>query len=236
LGAQANARYSILQPKAYTQSNIKGTRVVLKLIAEFHIPQLVFASSSSVYGENKKVPFQESDKLNHIISYYAETKKTNELDAERYQQQYGFKCTGLRFFTVYGPWGRPDMAYYLFTTAILQAQPIELFRQGKLWRDFTYIDDIVDGVVKALKKPQSFEIINLGNNRPVPIKRMVQILERLLGKKAIIKFKPRQPGDVLKTYAGIKKAQKLLNWRPQTKLETGLKQFVDWYKKYYKFS
>ncbi|MFH1457019.1 MAG: NAD-dependent epimerase [Patescibacteria group bacterium] len=230
LGAQAGVRYSIENPQVYIDSNIQGTFNIFELARQYKIKDIVFASSSSIYGNNKKVPFSEIDKVDNPISLYAATKKSSELIAHTYHHLYGLNCTGLRFFTVYGPWGRPDMAYFLFSKAIDQNKAIKVFNHGKLERDFTYIDDIVEGIVKALKNPFGYEIINLGNNKPVKLGYFIECIEKELGKKAKKEMMPMQPGDVKRTYANISKAKKLLNWEPKTNIEQGLKQFINWYK------
>lgn len=233
LGAQAGVRHSLENPQVYLDSNVQGTFNLLELTRKYKIKDFLFASSSSIYGNNKKVPFSETDNVDQPISLYAATKKSNELMAYTYHHLYRLNCTGLRFFTVYGPWGRPDMAYFLFTKAILQDKPIQVFNHGKLERDFTYIDDIVEGVLKAIEKPFGYEIINLGNNQPVKLGYFIECIEKELGKKAEKKMLPMQPGDVKRTYADISKAKKLLDWTPQIKLEDGMQKFIDWYKEYY---
>ncbi len=233
LAAQAGVRYSLENPQTYVDSNIVGFVNLLEVMKNNKVTSLIYASSSSVYGGNKKVPFSETDNVDQPISLYAATKKSNEVMAHVYHHLYGFKCTGLRFFTVYGPWGRPDMAYYIFTQKILANKPIEVYNYGRMKRDFTYIDDIVNGVISAVNKDLKFEIINLGNNKTVQLKKFIQILENELGKKAMKKMKPIQPGDVVQTYADIRKAKKILNYQPKTNIEAGLKRFVAWYKKYY---
>lgn len=233
LGAQAGVRYSLTNPDVYIQSNIIGTHNILELARKFEIKDIVLASSSSVYGDNEKIPFVETDAVDKPISLYAATKKANELEAYTYHKLFGLNIFALRFFTVYGPWGRPDMAYFLFTKAILNSQEIKVFNQGKMKRDFTYIDDIVDGVLKALDQVTGYEIINLGNNQPVELEQFISIIERLLNKKANKTYDVLQPGDVVETYADISKAKKVLAWQPSTKIEDGLKQFIEWYRNYY---
>jgi len=229
LAAQAGVRYSITHPFPYSNSNLDGFLHVLELCRHHQPLKLIFASSSSVYGGNTKTPFCESDPTDHPISLYAATKKSGELMAQTYHHLYHFPIVGLRYFTVYGPWGRPDMAYYLFTEAILNDQPIPVFNHGKMRRDFTYIDDIIMGTAAALDYEGGFEIFNLGNHQTEELMDMIHILEKYLGKKAQIDFKTMQPGDVKETYANIDKAQKLLGFQPKTSLEKGLERFVQWY-------
>lgn len=234
LAAQAGVRYSLKNPDAYVQSNLVGFVNLLEAMRQYKVKDLIYASSSSVYGNNKKIPFSESDNVDQAISLYAATKKSNEVIAYVYHHLYGINCTGLRFFTVYGPWGRPDMALFKFTKAILANKPIEVYNYGKMQRDFTYIDDVVRGVIKAINKCFSFEIINLGNNKPVKLKDFIAIIETELKQKAAKKYLPLQPGDMIKTYADIRKAKKLLNFQPKTSIEVGLKKFIKWYKDYYR--
>lgn len=236
LGAQAGVRYSITHPFVYEETNLKGTLNLLEMARNYKIKDFIFASSSSVYGNNKKIPFSETDPVDTPISLYAATKKADELMAYTYHHLYGLNCTGLRFFTVYGPWGRPDMALFKFTRLIEQNKPIKIFNNGKHSRDFTYIDDIVQGVISALDKAHAYEIINLGNNRPTDLLYFVKLIEKELGKKAKRKMLPLQAGDVEKTYADIKKAKKFLKFQPKTKIEDGVKKFINWYSKYYKFN
>src|SRR3989338_8811455 len=221
LAAQAGVRYSLEHPAVYIQSNIVGTHNLLELAKEYEIRDFIFASSSSVYGGNKKVPFSESDPVDSPISLYAATKKANELEANVYHHLYGLNCWGLRFFTVYGPWGRPDMALFKFTKAISESQPIEVYNMGRHRRDFTYIDDVVQGVLAAVDKCQGYEIINLGNSTPVDVEYFIKVIEENLGKKAQKNYLPLQPGDVVETYADIEKAKKFLDYNPQTKIEEG---------------
>jgi len=236
LAAQAGVRYSLKNPLAYQRSNLQGFVNLLEMVRNFEVPDLVFASSSSVYGNQEKVPFSETDNVDRPISLYAATKKSNELMAYTYHHLYGINCTGLRFFTVYGPWGRPDMAYFSFSKKILSGETIQVFNQGKLRRDFTYIDDIVAGVLKTLDQPFEYEIINLGNNQPVELMHFIEVLEKELGTEAKKEMLGMQPGDVYQTYADISKAKKLLDWQPTTSIEQGLKKFVEWYKMYYHIS
>ena len=233
LGAQAGVRYSIENPQAYENANIKGTLNLLEAARHNNIKDFIFASSSSVYGNQEKVPFSETDNIDYPISFYAATKKANELMAYTYHHLYGLNCVGFRFFTVYGPWGRPDMALFKFTKLILEDKPIPVFNAGKHSRDFTYIDDIVDGVITAIENPFSYEIINLGNNTPVELLDYIATIEKAIGKKAKKEMLPLQDGDVEKTYADIEKAQKLLNYNPKTDINIGIKNFVDWYREYY---
>ncbi|MFH0870340.1 MAG: SDR family NAD(P)-dependent oxidoreductase [archaeon] len=234
LGAQAGVRYSLENPLVYERSNILGTLVLLEMARHHKVKDFVFASSSSVYGNSKKVPFSEDDPVDNPISLYAATKKSCELMAYTYHHLYGINCTGLRFFTVYGPWGRPDMAGFKFVKNILAGKPIEVFNHGKMKRDFTFITDIVKGVVSAIDRPFPYEIINLGGDDPVELDRFISCIEKALGKKAERKMMPMQPGDVLVTMADISKARKLLGFEPSTKIEEGIRLFVEWYRSYYK--
>jgi UDP-glucuronate 4-epimerase len=236
LAAQAGVRYSIENPKAYIDSNISGFLNILEGCRNHKVKHLVYASSSSVYGENKKVPFETTDNVDHPISLYAASKKSNELMAHTYGHLYGFKTTGLRFFTVYGPWGRPDMAYYLFTEAISNDQPIKVFNNGQMERDFTYIDDIVNGVTKIIEKNidsrEHYKIYNIGNNKTESLQDFITTIEKALGKEAIKEMYPMQQGDVPRTFADISELIKIYNFKPTTKIKDGLKQFVNWYKLY----
>jgi len=251
LAAQAGVRYSLENPRAYGESNLTGFLNILEGCRRTEVAHLVFASSSSVYGANTKIPFSEHDPVDHPVSLYAATKKANELMAHAYSHLYGLPATGLRFFTVYGPWGRPDMAYFLFTKAILEGRPIKVFNHGRMQRDFTYIDDVVEGVVRVLDLPPGpdpafdrarpdpatsyapWRIYNIGNNQPVSLERFIEILEELLGRKAKRELLPMQPGDVERTYADIDDLAHLTGFSPTTRLEEGLARFVDWYKDYY---
>lgn len=239
LAAQAGVRYSLEQPLAYIHSNVVGFTHILECCKNYGIRQLVFASSSSVYGLNKKIPFSASDQVDHPISVYAATKKSNELLAHTYAHLFGLPVIGLRFFTVYGPWGRPDMAYMLFADAITKNKPIKIFNHGRMKRDFTYIDDIVGGMISLLQGFTSkentapYKIYNIGNNTPVALLEFVEILEELLGKKAIKEFLPIQPGDVEETYADISDLYQDFGFKPSTSIREGLTKFVDWYKNYY---
>ena len=236
LAAQAGVRYSLINPKAYTDSNISGFLNILEGCRNYKVKHLVYASSSSVYGENKKVPFETSDNVDYPISLYAATKKSNELMAHSYGHLYGFKTTGLRFFTVYGPWGRPDMAYYLFADAILNNKPIKVFNNGDLERDFTYIDDIVNGVIKIIEKNidsrDHYKIYNIGNNKTESLKDFIETIENVMGKKAIKEMYPMQQGDVPKTFANIDKLIDDIDYRPSTSISDGLEKFINWYEKY----
>jgi UDP-glucuronate 4-epimerase len=236
LAAQAGVRYSIENPKAYIDSNISGFLNILEGCRNHKVQHLVYASSSSVYGENKKVPFEITDSVDHPISLYAATKKSNELMAHTYGHLYGFKTTGLRFFTVYGPWGRPDMAYYLFTEAISNDKPIKVFNNGKMERDFTYIDDIVNGVSKIIEKNietrEYYKIYNIGNNKTESLQNFISIIEKALGKKAIKEMYPMQLGDVPRTFANINNLIDDFGYKPSTSINKGIKEFIKWYKKY----
>ena len=234
LAAQAGVRYSLKDPLKYEKWNNIGTLNILEMAKQYKIKDVVYASSSSVYGGNKKIPFSETDNVDKPVSFYAATKKTNELYAYAYNNLYGINCTGLRFFTVYGPWGRPDMALFKFVKNIIEGKTIEVYNYGKMKRDFTYVTDIVQGVIKSIDKPFSYEIINLGNNKPVELMKFINIIEKAVGKKAKKKMMEIQPGEVLITYADIKKAKKLLGYNPKTNIEKGVKEFVEWYKKFYK--
>jgi len=236
LAAQAGVRYSLENPLAYEESNLKSFINILECARHFKIKDFVYASSSSVYGKNEmdKKGFKESDEVNKPISLYAATKKANELIAYNYHHLFGINCTGLRFFTVYGPYGRPDMAIYIFTKNILAGKNIDVYNHGKMFRDFTYVDDIVNGIIKSLEKSYPYEIFNLGNSDTVELKYLITTIEKNLEQKAKINFKPIQPGDVEKTFANISKAKKMLDFDPKTKIEKGVKNFIEWYKEYYK--
>jgi UDP-glucuronate 4-epimerase len=251
LAAQAGVRYSIENPLAYINSNIVGFAHILENCRYYKVEHLVYASSSSVYGSNTKMPFSEHDSVNHPLSVYAASKKSNELMAHTYSHLYQLPTTGLRFFTVYGPWGRPDMALFKFTKAISEDTPIEVFNHGKHTRDFTYIDDIVEGIVQTLDNPATcnlswdsnkpdpatskapWRIYNIGNNKPVQLMNYIDALEKALGKKAKINFLPLQPGDVPDTYASTDNLKKKFNYQPSTSIIDGISQFVKWYKNYY---
>ncbi|MDN3509495.1 MAG: GDP-mannose 4,6-dehydratase [Candidatus Neptunochlamydia sp.] len=232
LAAQAGIRYSITHPIPYADSNLTGFLSVLELARSTQV-KLIFASSSSVYGGNIKIPFSETDPTDSPVSLYAATKKSGELLAKSYHHLYQIPMTGLRFFTVYGPWGRPDMAYFSFSEKILNGKPIPVFNHGKMERDFTYIDDIIEGTSAAIDHCNGFEIYNLGNHRPESLMNLITLLESALGKKAIIDYKPMQAGDVTTTYADISKAQKELVFTPKTSLASGIEQFTDWFLEYH---
>jgi len=252
LAAQAGVRYSLINPHSYVDSNLVGFINVLEGCRHNGIKHLVFASSSSVYGANTRMPFSVHDNVDHPVSIYAATKKANELMAHTYSHLYGLHCTGLRFFTVYGPWGRPDMALFLFTDAILKDRPIDVFNYGKMRRDFTYIDDIIEGVVRVLDRPAEadpgwtgeapdpgssyapYRLYNIGNNQPVELLRFIEIVEECLGKKARKNLLPMQPGDVPATYADIDDLMRDVGFRPDTTLEEGIPRFIAWYMNYYK--
>jgi len=229
LAARAGVRPSIEDPLLYEDVNVRGTLNLLELTKEFKIRHFVFASSSSVYGNNKKVPFSESDPVDNPISPYAATKKAGELLCYAYHGLYKINITCLRFFTVYGPRGRPDMAPYLFTRLISQGKPIEMFGNGTSKRDYTYVGDIVSGIIAALDRELGYEIINLGNSQTVELRKLISVIEQNLGKKARIISKPEQPGDVPLTYSDISKAKKLLGYAPRTSIEDGMKAFIEWY-------
>jgi UDP-glucuronate 4-epimerase len=249
LAAQAGVRYSLVNPLAYADANLVGFSHVLEGCRQGKPGHLVFASSSSVYGPNHRTPFSEHDAADHPGSFYAATKRANELMAHSYAHLHGIPSTGLRFFTVYGPWGRPDMAYFSFTESILAGKPIKVFNHGKLERDFTYIDDIVEGVVRVIGRPPQadpsqalsspavssapYRIYNIGNNRPVKLLDFIGLLERLLGRKAALEFLPMQAGDMLRTCADVSDLEKAVGFRPDTPIESGLARFVEWYRKYY---
>jgi UDP-glucuronate 4-epimerase len=251
LAAQAGVRYSLVNPHAYIDSNINGFMNILEGCRHNNVKHLVYASSSSVYGANTKMPFSVHHNVDHPVSLYAATKKANELMAHTYSSLYNLPCTGLRFFTVYGPWGRPDMALFLFTKAILEGRPIDVFNHGKMQRDFTYIDDIIEGVVRVMENiPQAnpdwtgnvpdaatsyapCKLYNIGNNKPVELMRFIEILENRLGKEAKKNLLPIQPGDVPATYADVDDLIKDVGFKPSTTIEKGIEQFVAWYKQYY---
>lgn len=234
LAAQAGVRHSLENPHAYEQSNLAGHLNILECCRHYDIDRLVYASSSSVYGGNKKVPFSEDDPVDHPVSLYAATKKANELMAHSYTHLYGFQSVGLRFFTVYGPAGRPDMAYWLFSEAMLQGKPIKVFNHGDMKRDFTYIDDIVQGIMAALFVDglEPYEIFNLGNNQPELLMDMIRYLGDALGIEPEMEMLPMQPGDVPITYADIERARMKLGYTPTTSLQEGLTKFVKWFKNY----
>lgn len=233
LAAQAGVRYSIENPFAYLHSNETGFLNMIELSHRTGVNNFIFASSSSVYGNNTKIPFSVSDAVDHPISYYAATKKSNELTAHVYSHLYHLPVTGFRFFTVYGPWGRPDMAYFKFTQAILKGEAIPVYNQGDMKRDFTYVDDIIAGIIAAVNKPFHFEIFNLGNHRSEKLLDMIALLETYTRKKAMIRWEPMQPGDVKETYADIDKTREMLGFEPAITLADGLERFVHWFKDYY---
>jgi len=251
LAAQAGVRYSLENPHAYVNANLVGFVNLLECCRHYSAAHLVFASSSSVYGANTKMPFSVHDNVDHPVSLYAATKKSNELLAHTYSHLYGLPVTGLRFFTVYGPWGRPDMALFLFTKAILAGEPIKVFNYGKMRRDFTYIDDIIEGVYRVMKKlPEPnpdwsgdapdpgvsytpYRLYNIGNNQPVELTKFIEALENQLGKAAEKKLMEMQPGDVPATYADIDDLYEAVGFKPVTPIEEGIRRFVEWYKSYY---
>lgn len=238
LAAQAGVRYSIENPHAYISSNIVGFANILEACRHNNIKHLVYASSSSVYGNNKKMPLATTDFVDNPISLYAATKKSNELMAHTYSHLYGIPTTGLRFFTVYGPWGRPDMAYFSFTKNILAGNTIKVFNHGDLYRDFTYIDDIVEGVIKILHKAPTaeppYKVHNIGNSSPVKLMDFIETIEKALGQEAKKEYYDMQPGDVYKTFADVSDLEKEFNYSPDTPLEKGIGEFVKWYNSFYK--
>jgi UDP-glucuronate 4-epimerase len=236
LAAQAGVRYSIENPEAYIDSNVVGYLNLLECCRHHNVKHLIYASSSSVYGLNAKVPFSTEDNVDHPISLYAATKKSNELMAHTYSHLYGFKTTGLRFFTVYGPWGRPDMAMFLFTDAIIKGNPIKVFNQGDLERDFTYIDDIIDGVVKVVNKEnkgEKYSLYNIGNSKPVKLLDFIEEIEKQLGIEAKKEMLPMQAGDVNRTWADVDSIKKNFDYRPQISIKNGIHGFITWYRNYY---
>ncbi len=251
LAAQAGVRYSLENPHAYIDSNLVGFTNVLEGCRHTGVEHLVFASSSSVYGANTAMPFSTHDNVDHPVSLYAATKKSNELLAHSYAHLYGLPATGLRFFTVYGPWGRPDMALFIFTKAILEGRPIDVFGNGDMERDFTYVDDIAEGIVRVMDRtPRSdpawtgddpdpatsyapYRLYNIGNNAPVPLMRFIETIEEALGQEAEKNFLPMQPGDVRATYADVQSLMDDVGFKPSTSIEEGVGRFVDWYKEYY---
>jgi len=251
LAAQAGVRYSLENPNSYVDANVVGFVNLLEGCRHSGVGHFVFASSSSVYGGNVRTPFSVHDNVDHPVSLYAATKKANELMAHSYSHLYGLPSTGLRFFTVYGPWGRPDMAYFLFTKAILSGKPIKIFNNGKMKRDFTYIDDIIEGVVRVINQPPRpnpewdkmnpdpasswcpYHIYNIGNNQQEDLMRYIEVLEDCLGRKAVKEFLPMQNGDVKETFADVDDLVRAIDFKPRTSIEEGLRHFVDWYKVYY---
>ncbi|MGZ6293147.1 MAG: NAD-dependent epimerase [Syntrophales bacterium] len=252
MAAQAGVRYSLVNPHAYLESNLAGFLNILEGCRHQACKHLVFASSSSVYGANTEMPFSVHHNVDHPVSLYAATKKANELMAHAYASLYELPCTGLRFFTVYGPWGRPDMALFLFTRAILEDRPIDVYNAGKMQRDFTYIDDIIEGVFRVTERiPESdakwrgdkpdpstsfapYKIYNIGNNRPVELLDFINVIEKVLGKKARMNLLPMQPGDVPSTYADVDDLMKDVSFKPATTIEDGIRRFIEWYRDYYK--
>lgn len=252
LAAQAGVRYSLINPMAYINSNIIGFTNILEACRHNKVKHLVYASSSSVYGLNETMPFSTHDNVDHPISLYAASKKSNELMAHTYSHLFGLPTTGLRFFTVYGPWGRPDMALFIFTKAIQEGKPIEVFNNGKMKRDFTYVDDIVEGIIRVIDNPPAgntnwtgkapdpstskapYKIYNIGNSDPLNLMDFISAIENALGKKAIIEYKPMQPGDVPATWADTDDLSKDLNYQPHTKVIEGVGKFIEWYNAFYK--
>ena len=240
LGAQAGVRYSITNPQFYIDTNITGFLNILENCNKYNVENIIYASSSSIYGNNKDLPFSENDKTEKQISMYGVSKKTNELMAHAYSNLYGLKTLGLRFFTVYGPWGRPDMALYIFTKAIIENKNIDLFNKGSHTRSFTYISDIVEPIYRLIKINENNQkilsnndILNIGGSEPVKLLRFIDIIEDYLGKKAKIKLKPMQQGDIQDTNADITKLKKITDYKPQVDIEEGIKRFIDWYKAYH---
>ena len=244
LAAQAGVRYSLQNPSSYVQNNIIGFFNVLEICKSSNLDKLIFASSSSVYGDLNKDKFEENDRVDNPLNLYSASKKSNELMAYTYSNLYNIPCIGLRFFTVYGPWGRPDMAYFKFTKNIINDVPIEVYGNGEMYRDFTYIDDIVHGILELVNIDNKklftdnvpFEILNLGNDSPVELNDFISIIEKTIGKKAIKQFLEIQPGDVKRTSANLKKTQSKINFFPKTKIEAGLPKFIEWYNSYYELS
>lgn len=252
LAAQAGVRYSIKNPAEYLNSNIVGFGNILEASKTFNIDNLIYASSSSVYGGNKKIPFEENDQVNHPVSMYAATKRSNELMAHVYSHLYELPTTGLRFFTVYGPWGRPDMSYFIFTSKIIKGEIIKVYNNGDMLRDFTYIDDIIDGIFTLIEKPSTknlkydfinqepsaswapYQLFNIGNSNPISLMRFIKIIEDNLGIEAKKEFLPMQPGDVRRTSASIDKIKSLTGFEPKINLEEGIPKFLHWYKDFYK--
>ena len=251
LAAQAGVRYSIENPAAYIDTNLVGFANVIEGARRSSVAHFVFASSSSVYGANARLPFSEDDNIDHPVSLYAATKKANELMAHSYAHLYRLPCTGLRFFTVYGPWGRPDMALFKFTSGILAGTPIPVFNRGEMVRDFTYVDDIVEGVLRVIDRPAQpdpawtalaptpsssnapYRVYNIGNHQPVKLMRYIEVLEQCLGKKAKLELLPLQAGDVPETIADVSRLEQALGFKPATPIETGIARFVEWYRSYY---
>jgi len=237
LAAQVGVRYSLENPDAYVSSNVVGTLNVLECCRQAKVPRLVYASSSSVYGGSERLPYSEEDPSDRPVSLYAATKRADELMAHAYTHLYGIQTVGLRFFTVYGPWGRPDMALWLFTEAISSGRPIKVFNHGRMSRDFTYVDDIVAGVMAALFSDglDPYEVLNLGNHRSEPLTNLIAVIEKALGRKAEKKMMPLQPGDVLATYADTVRSARKLGFQPKTSIEEGVPRFVEWYRAHPEF-
>ena len=233
LAAQAGVRHSFKNPYKYVESNLIGFINIIELCRRANVKGLIYASSSSVYGGNKKTPFSEKDGTSNPISFYGASKKSNELIANAYSSLYGLNTTGLRYFTVYGPWGRPDMAYFNFTQKILNEKPIKVYNNGIMKRDFTFIDDIILGTKTAIEKNYKCEVFNLGNNKNEKLMDLIKLLENKLSKEAIIQFVPMQPGDVIETYANIDKSKEKLNFNPKVSIKDGIPKFINWYKNYY---
>ncbi len=234
LAAQAGVRYSITNPFAYQKSNLEGFLNIIETSKNYKVENFLYASSSSVYGNNKDLPFSTTDNVDHPISLYAATKKANELIAHTYSHLFELPCSGFRFFTVYGPYGRPDMALFIFTKKIMAGETIEVYNFGNMKRDFTYVDDIVSGLISSLDKPLKYEIFNLGNHKSENLMDFINLIEKNLGKKAKINLMPIQPGDVPETYADIQDASEKLGYFPTTDIKVGIKNFIEWYKEYYK--
>ncbi|HYW95830.1 MAG TPA: NAD-dependent epimerase [Bacteroidales bacterium] len=252
LAAQAGVRYSLTNPDTYIEANISGFLNILEACRNYPVKHLIYASSSSVYGLNKSMPFSVHKNVNHPVSLYAASKKSNELMAHTYSHLFGIPTTGLRFFTVYGPWGRPDMALFIFTKAMLANEPIEVFNYGKMERDFTYVDDIVDGIHRMTGKPPEsdtgwnpespdpasssapYRVYNIGNSKPVKLLDFIHAIEKYTGKKAIMNMQPMQPGDVEKTWADVDDLIENFDYKPDTSVDEGIRRFIDWYKAYYK--
>ena len=244
LAAQAGARYSLENPDLYVKSNLTGFVNLLEESHQRKVPHLVYASSSSVYGANKKIPFSEKDNVDFPVSLYAATKKSNELLAHVYAHLYALPVTGLRFFTVYGPWGRPDMALFKFCKAIINGEPVDVYNHGKMLRDFTYVDDIVAAIIRLMKTPPvagqgpspssaPYRVYNIGNNQPVELMRLVELVEQHIGKKAKLNMLPMQPGDVPVTYADVDELARDIGYRPETSIEVGVARFLEWYRRHY---
>ena len=240
LAAQAGVRYSLENPMAYVSANVAGFLNILEACRKARVAHLCYASSSSVYGANTAMPFREEDRVDQPASLYAATKRANELMAESYARLYGLPCTGLRFFTVYGPWGRPDMALFLFARAILAGKPVRLFNEGRMQRDFTYVDDVVEGVMRVVERPYAAtgtappaRLYNLGNGAPVPLVEFLRAIEAALGQKAVVEMAPMQPGDVEATYASTDRLRADFGYAPSTPVATGVARFVEWYRSYH---